>query len=543
MKKRWTSISIATSILAISLSGCTGKKPTTEKLDLKVCIASEPATLDPTLSNTVDAAVMLNHTNEGLYKLKPDENGKLISVPGQAESMEKKDTENGTVYTFHLRNGIKWSDGQPVKATDFVYAWRRLVTPKNAAEYHYILESVANAQEILKGNADPSTLGVKAVDDKTLEVTLSQPCPYFETLLFFPALYPVRQDIVEKYGDKWTQDPTTFPCNGPYSFKEWAHESYILMEQNQHYWDQQSIGPNSLKFMLMKDVNSTYNAYNAGELDYIVAIPPEEALKLKEDGKLHISDTLSSSYMIFNYQKTPFDNPKVRKAFSLVIDRNSIIQNIAHFGKPAGGFVPFGIKDADGDFRANGGDYYSVKKEDYQKNCDEARKLFAEAGYSDGENFPTVTYLTNSEGPNRQIAEAIQHDITKALKVTISVELEDWNTFCATRKEGNFLFCRGGWNGDWDDPTTFLKIFLKDTGNNEAHYDNPEYEKLLSDAERESDPVKRMQLLHQAEDIVIGKDYAVAPLIFGVHKCLIKDDIKGVGHNSLGIVLFAYAHK
>jgi oligopeptide transport system substrate-binding protein len=374
-------------------------------------------------------------------------------------------------------------------------------------------------------------------------VTLEAPCPYFEQLLAFPALYPIRRDLMEKYGDQWTHNPTTFVCNGPYKLEEWAHENNILMKPNEYYYGRQRLGPESIKFMLMKEENSIYNAYNAGELDYIESIPPEEAVKLKEEGKLNLGDTLTVGYMIFNCQKKPFDDPKVRKAFSLAIDRNSIVQNITHFGKPAGGFVTFGIKDADGgDFRTKAGDYYSVKKEDYQKNCDEARKLLAEAGYPGGKNFPTVPYITNDMGPNKKVAEALQNDFEAQLGVKVTLEFEDWNTLNATRKSGDFILSRGGWVGDWDDPTTFLKIFLKGTGNNEAHYENLKYDELIHRAELEKDPAERMESLHQAENIVIGQDYAVAPLTFGVNKWL-QRDLKNVGHNSLGVILFTYAHK
>jgi len=369
--------------MVFTLAACGGDS-TDEGVNLNVCLASEPQTIDPALNSSVDGAMMIQHMFEGLLKWVDDGEGNAMLAPGMATEWSKSD--DGLVWTFNLREGALWSDGEPVKAGDFVYAWQRLVNPETAADYNYMIDMVVNANEIMAGEAEPETLGIKAIDDSTLEVTIVAACPYFEEIVAFPATFPVRQDIIEANADQWTFTPETYVGNGPYKMTEWVHTSYIMTVPNENYYDVEALGPDSIKYSLMDDENAMLAAFKSGELDFMQNPPVAEIPTLLESGDLKVADYIGTYYVCFQTQKAPFDNAKVREAFSLVIDRNYITSQISGTGEvPAGGFVPAGTYDADGPsgktFRETGGDYYSVAEAEYKANTDKARALLAEAGY------------------------------------------------------------------------------------------------------------------------------------------------------------------
>ena len=267
-----------------------------EGFNLNLCIASEPQTIDPALNSAVDGSIMCNHMFEGLVKWVNDGEGNAITAPGQAESWEKTENEDGTVtYTVKLRDGIKWSDGQDVTAGDFVYAWQRLANPETAADYCYMIDMVQGYDAVADGSATPDTLGIKAVDDKTLEINLTYDCPYFEEIMAFPATFPVRQDMVEG-SDNWTFDPSTYIGNGPYKMTEWSHNAYISMEKNENYYDYDNLGPDTIKFTLLDDNNAMLKGYNNGELDFIENLPVDEIPTYLASGELEIGDYLGTYY-------------------------------------------------------------------------------------------------------------------------------------------------------------------------------------------------------------------------------------------------------
>ena len=510
--------------------------------DLKVNFASEPQTIDPALNSAVDGAIMINHMFEGLYKWVDDGKGNATLALGQAASVEAN--ADKTVYTFKLRDDAKWSDGQAVKAGDFVYAWQRLVDPATAADYSYMADIIAGANEIMAGEADKSTLGVKAIDDKTLEVTLHTACPYFEEIMAFPALMPVRSDMIEKSGDQWTFDTATYIGNGPYKMESWEHNANIKVVPSDTYYDYANLGPDSITFALMDDANAIYAAYRSGELNFIEELPVAEIAALLDSGELNIDPYIGTYYVCFQTQKAPFDDARVRKAFSLVIDRNYIVEQVTQTGQvPATGFVPSGINDAAGasgdDFRTVGGNYMDVSKEAYQANCDEARKLLEEAGYPNGEGFPVVEYLYNTSDNHKAIGEALQQMWQTELGVTVNLTNQEWGTFLQTRKDGNFSIARNGWIADYNDPMSFLDMWLTGGGNNDAQYSNPAYDELIQQAKSTSDPAERMQFMHQAEDILMGEDVVHAAIYFYTNKNM-NQGYTGMYYTPLGYYFFSY---
>lgn len=536
------------------LAGCGGSKSTggstsdggssDSGLNLSVCIASEPETIDPSLNSAMDAATYILHTFEGLMKFEPASDGTSAEVKeGQAESYEVSD--DGMTYTFHLRDNIKWSDGEDVTANDFVYAWHRLVNPATASDYAAFINCVVNAEDIVAGTKDVSELGVEATDDKTFVVHLVAPTTYFISLCANAQLVPLREDIVEG-NDSWTFDPSTYVCNGPYVMTEWNHDESIVMEKNDNYYDKDSITTSKITWKLMSDSNAMLAGYQSGELDMINQVPVDEVKTLLDDGTLKTLPMLGTYCAVFNTEKAPFDDPKVRLAFSLAIDRNYICNNVTQTGEvPATGWVPTGIDNGSGsDFRAEGGDYYSVSDSDYEANCQKAKELLAEAGYPDGKGFPVVEYLYNTSDAHQKIYEALENMWSTVLGVSVTGSNQDWNVFLSTRETGDFQIARHGWIADFNDAMNFLDMFTTSAidGNNYARWSNSEYDKLISDATKEADSATRAKMLHQAEDLLMN-DAAIAPLYFYVDKCCMKDDISGMYHTPLGYFFFKYCSK
>lgn len=513
--------------------------------NLAVCLASEPQSIDPALNSAVDGAIMINHMFEGLIKWVDDGEGNAVSAPGQAESWEKTVNDDGTVtYVFTMRDGIKWSDGQPVTAGDFEYSWKRLANPETAADYCYMIDMVKGYAEVSTGAADPDTLAVTALDDKTLEVVLTYDCPYFLEIAAFPATFPVRQDMVEG-NDEWTYDVNSYIGNGPYKMQEWSHNAYINVVKNENYYDYENLGPDSIRFTLLDDANAMLAAFNSGELDFIENFPTDEMANYLASGEITIADYLGTYYVCFNTEDEVFSDPRIRKAFSLVIDRNYIVENVSQAGEvPATAYVPSGVNDAEGasgdDFRTVGGEYYSVAKEDYEANCEEARALLAEAGYPGGEGFPTVEYTYNTDDKHKAIAEALQSMWQEELGVTVTLSNQDWNVFLESRKQGDYQIARNGWIADYNDPCSFLDMWYTDGGNNDAQYSNPEYDAQIDAAKATSDPAERMTAFHAAEDILIGQDSVLAPIYFYTQPYMLADDIDGMYYTPLGYFFFGY---
>lgn len=527
---------IMTLCLVLSLAACGGGENAAGGDGVvDICVGSEPASIDPALNSAVDGAIMLQHAFEGLVKWVDDGEGNAVLAEGMADSWEV--SEDGLVWTFHIREDAKWSDGEPVTSNDFEYSWRRAVSPDTAADYEYMLDMVAGYAE---GN-----LQIECPDANTFVVTLSAPCPYFEEICAFPATFPVRQDIIEANGDQWTFDPATYISNGPFKMTKWEHNAYILFEQNENYYAKDDLTATTLKFHLMDDANAIYAAYKSGELDYIQNFPQDETSNLIANGEVSIADYVGSYYVNFQTQKAPFDNPRIREAFSLVIDRNYIVEQVTGAGEvAAAGFVPAGVYDFAGagsdDFRTVGGDYYSIDSADYEANCEKAREILAEEGYPNGEGFPVVEYLYNTDDKHKAIGEALQHMWQEELGVTVTLQNQEWNVFQTERKAGNYGIARGGWIADYNDPMTFLDMFMTGGGNNDPQYANPAYDKLIKEAKATTDLEKRMKLMHEAEDMLVGTDHVVAPIYFYTQPYMMHSNIQGMYYTPLGYFFFGY---
>jgi oligopeptide transport system substrate-binding protein len=556
-------LGVALVITGINVGGCSrngnaqasgsagGGAVSTTANTVNAVVGSEPNTIDPAFNTAVDAAIYLQHAFEGLYKYQDAGTNAVPginyaqAVPGMAASAPAKTVnDDGTVtLVYTLRNGLKWSDGSAFGAEDIVYSWQRLVDPATAADYSYMIDMVINANEIMAGEKDKSTLGVKAIDATTLEVSLTYDCSFFDEIMCFPATFPVKKSVIESAGDQWTFSPSTYISNGPYRLKEWVHNSYILFEKNPNYYAPVS-GPAFLRFSLMDDENAQLAGFRSGEIDFLENVPADEIPTLLASGELNVADYLGTYYVSYNTQKAPFDNALVRKAFTLAIDRNFIVNQITRTGqKPASGFVPSGMTDAvaGSDFREVGGDYYGIADADYQSNVAEAKRLLAQAGYPDGSGFPVVEYLYNTNDVHRAVGEALQNMWHTTLGVNVTLNNQDWAVFLDTRKTGGYSIARDGWIGDYNDPINFLDMYLSGGGNNNSQYVSKEYDDLIAQAKGTAVQADRMKYLHQAEDILVGKDMAVGPIYFYTQSYMLNSRVKGMYYTPLGYFYFTSA--
>ncbi len=509
-----------------------GDATTTKGFTFTACVGSEPDTIDPALNSAVDGGILCIHGFEGL--MTQDTDGVSMTY-GQAESHTV--SEDQLVYTFTLREGLKWTDGTPVTANDFVYSWNRAVNPTTAADYAYMFESIDGYDEAAAGNGQ---LNVVAQDDRTLVVTLKAATPYFLELCAFPTFFPVQQAVVEANPDGWATDPATYISNGPYKLVEWVHDSYMLYEKNENYWNAAALGPDAIKFVLMDDPGSMLAAYETGELFLIDEIPTDEIAALSSNSDFYKEGQIGTYYVSYNTENEFLSNPLVRKALTLAIDREYICEEIGQAGQvPAGAFAPMGLTDANSskEFREVGGDYYDPY--DYEGNLELAKAALAEAGYPNGEGLPVFEYIYN-EGSNHDVIGQALQSMWAEIGVQVELVSQEWATFLNTRKNGEYDIARNGWLSDYNDPISFLDMWITDGGNNDAQWSNTDFDALISQVKASSDQAERMQLMHEAEDIIFD-EWMLGPIFYYVDLYMVSDNVEGVYSSPLGFKFFKFA--
>ena len=511
-----------------------GAASTGEKV-LSVQIGPNPETLDPALNSAVDGGNMILHTFECLLTV--DEEGKL--APGQAESWET--SEDGLTWTFHLRDGLKWSDGSDLTANDFVYSWQRVCDPNTAAPYaETVLSMVEGYEEAIAG--DITKLNVVAVDDKTLEVHLSSACYYFGSLAAFATLSPVQQATIEANGDAWAVDASTYISNGSFYISEWVPGSYIMCTKNPNYWNADAVKLDAIKFNLIEDANASYSAYQTGEVLFIKDVPTEEIPSLEGNPEFHVDPIIGTYYLSLNTQKAPFDDANVRKALSLAIDREYVAGTLMQGTyTAASNFMGPGWVDTDGSQfidNANGGQPY-IDIANHEANVEEAKRLLAEAGYPDGEGFPAITYSTNDVGYHKVVAEYLQQAWAE-LGITLDVDIVEWASFTPMRRNGDYEASRNGWVGDYSDPSNMLDLLYSTNGNNDGKFNNAEYDAAMDISRTTLDAAERSEALHKAEDILMDQAGCV-PVAYYNDFWLQSSKITGMWHSAYGYWYFMYA--
>ncbi|MCL6634567.1 MAG: peptide ABC transporter substrate-binding protein [Peptococcaceae bacterium] len=504
-------------IITIITGGCGGEKqkgPGTREQLIRYNVCAEPKTLDPAKATGVPEGTIMLQLFDGLTRY----DARQEIRPAIAESWEI--SPDGLTYTFKLRDA-KWSNGEPVRAQDFVYSWLRTLAPETASEYAYQLFYIKGAEDYNSGRGKKEDVAVKALDDRTLQVVLQAPAPQFLGLTAFWALYPVYEKNVQG-NNKWFAEPSQYVSNGPFKMAGWEHNQKIVLEKNPLYWDAARVRLDRLEIYLIESLDTGFNMFKTGQLDFQNDVPVQELAALKGSKELQIAPDASVYFYRFNVTRRPFDDPRVRKALAMAIDRRQLVENVTRAGeKPAFAFVPSGFRDADGkDFRQNGGDLF---KEDPA----EARKLLAEAGYPDGRGFPRVTLMYNTNENHQKIAEAVQQMWKKNLGIDVALQNVEWQVYLDRQKELDFNMARAGWSPDYLDPMTFADLFVTSGGNNNTGWSNADYDKLIRKANSTGDQETRMEALHKAEKILMD-EMPVLPVYFYTHPILIKEYLKDV---------------
>lgn len=577
-----------------------GGESTASADSLAVCLASEPDTIDPALNSAVDGGTMATHLFSGLAKWAQDESGKLVIAPDAAEELvEGVENEDGTVtYTYTLREGLKWSDGQPVTAGDFEFAWKRAASVELAADYGYMFEIVDGYADVWEMDADgnpvnpDAELNVKALDDRTLEVTLSNYVSYWNELLAFPTYFPVREDVVAN--EAWATDPSTYVCNGPYVITDWKHNSVITMEKNPEYIDADEVTMPRIDFYLSDDNNNMLTNFKNGEWQLIDDIPTNEIATLKTEypDEFVVAGQIGTYYVCWNINENLLPagstlegaekaeaEAEIRKAFSLIYDRNYIVNDIAQGGQvPASSFVAMGMTNPDGtEFYQTAGDsddyygYYNVSEEAFESNYNEAIEILkkyytydeATGTFTD---IPTLSYLYNTSDAHQAIGEYVQSAMS-GVGATVNLENQEWNTFLNTRKSGGYSIARNGWLADYNDPISFLDMWVSNSGNNDVQFGKgankdiaiydldlteygydvkvedgtwaQTYDVLISTIKSCTDEEVRYELMHLAEDMLMDTG-CIVPLYFYTDLYMLDDSVQGFYSNPLGFKYFMY---
>jgi len=515
-------------------AGSSGAASGTNTVDVQV--GPSPETIDPALNSAVDGANMIIHAFEGLLKFDKDNN----IVPGLAESYDVSD--DGLTWTFHLRDGLKWSDGSDLTAEDFVYSWKRVADPNTAAPYGYdLLNYVEGYDKAEAGDVD--ALAVSAPDAKTFVVKLTSPCVYFDKICAFAVMVPVQQATIEANGEAWTTNPETYITDGPYYMTEYTDGSQIVFTKNPNYWDAANVTFENIVWHLIEDSNAAYSAYQNGDLALIKDVPTEEIPSLEGNSEFYVDPIMGTYYVSFNTQREPFTDPKVREALSLAIDREYVAGTIMQGTfSPAKNFVGPGVSDEkEGSSfeevtKSKYGDHFDTSN--YDADLEKAKKLLEEAGYPNGEGFPEFEYLTNDAGYHKPVAEYLQSAWAE-LGLTMNINIQEWKTVTADRRSGNFDIARNGWVYDWDDPSNMINLLETGNGNNDGKYSNPDFDKAVDDARKTTDLAEHYEKLHEAEQIMLN-DAACAPVAYYNEFWLQKPNLKGTWHSPYGYWYLMY---
>ncbi len=555
------------------------------KTTINVCIASEPDTLDPALNSAVDGATMIAHLFTGLSNWAQDENGALQIVPACAVDLPAAViNEDGTAtYTYTLVDGLKWSDGKDLTAKDFEFAWKRAASEALGADYGYMFE-------VVKGY--PNELAVEATDDKTLVVTLNNDVSYWNELLAFPTFLPVREDVVAS--EAWATAPETYVCNGAYTMTGWDHNSVITLAKNPNYFLADTIKMDEIKFYLSDDQNNMLANFQNGDWLLIDDVPNDEidALKAQYPDEFFVGSQMGTYYVSWNVNAdilpegceltgadAEFARAEIRFALGLLYDRNYIVTEIGKAGQqPASSFVALGLTDANGidQFYENAGNndfvgYWDTSAEAYESNWEtalEILKKYYEYDEATGQftNFPAMEYLYNTSEGHKKIGEYLQ-SVLSGVGITMNMVNQEWNTFLNTRKQGDYTVARNGWLADYNDPISFLDMWISSSGNNDsqfgkgAHADAAiysidltpygadvkvengtwaeTYDAAIAAIKSCTDKDARYGMMHAAEDLLMSTG-AITPLYYYTDIYMLSKDVKGFFANPLGYKYFMY---
>lgn len=498
--------------------------------EMTFVLSDEPDGIDPTVTNNSFAMYVLCNCFDGLVTY--DASGSI--VPACAESWDISD--DGTVYTFHLREGLKWSDGTPLTANDFVYSIQRVLTPATTAQYYSMMSDyIKGAKEFYEGTGTAEELGAKALDDNTLEITLLQPTSFFIDLVSMWCYFPVQKATIDANGDRWTASADTYVCNGPFKMEQInLGEGYVLVK-NENYWDADNVTLEKLTFRFILDSATALTAYESGDVDGIRSIPSADYARLvASNAGVNVVPNYGTVYYNINCSKAPYDDPLVRKALNLAIDRKTIIENVVQIdATPAFSYLAPGYGVNGKDITEGRGTFGLSETADVEA----AQAALAEAGYPNGEGFPTLQLSYYSNDTVKKVVEAMAEMFKTNLNINVEISSNDWAIFYESVQAGDYEVAAMGWSADYLNPMSFLPLFKTGDSTNTAFYSNSKYDDLVNQVMLETDAAAAAELTLKADEVV-SEDYACIPLYYKSNNYLMKDYISGVYMVSSGNMYF-----
>jgi oligopeptide transport system substrate-binding protein len=486
---------------------------------------ASPKFLDPSLLYDIPSFNAVIHLFEPLVRTNPD--GEYI--PADAESWTHSD--DYMTWTFKLRPGGKWSNGAPRTAHDYVYGIRRILTPATGANYaSMVFMFLEGGEEFYKSEGkDDSNLGIRALDDLTIEYRLVNPAPYFLSLVQHSAWFPLHEGTIKEHGDSWWTKPETYVSNGPFKLDQWLPKDRLVMSKNPHFWDAENIHFNQVIMRLIENESTEQQAFLAGDIDMTASIPSREADQWRDKPEFFSKPMIGKEYIAINNKRAPFDNVDVRRAFSLAINRPLITERITRKGEtPSKGFIPRGIIMHTGkDYRDHAPAF--IDNSNYEESVKKAKEAIARAGYGPGgKSMGRIEHAYNETEMNRDVAEILQRLWSDTLGVETSLAVMEWPTLLDKLENLDYAICRGSWIGDYADPLTFLEIFESTNGNNRTGYASAKYDAAFEAARSERDADKRLELLIECERILLEEDAVIAPVFERVISVLKRPELEGV---------------
>ena len=508
-------------IACVLISGCVRREPSA---DVTIINNGEPETLDPALLTGIPEMRIAIGLFEGLVRLDPKT---AQPIPGLAESWEI--SPDGKIYTFHLRTNLVWSTGGPIRADDVLYSWIRALSPATASDYAGQLYYLKNAEDFNAGKIkDASLVGIHAPDPFTVRVELKNPTAFFLDVCTLPVTYVVPRQTIEKYGDRWMM-AKPLPSSGPYELAFWRLNDKVCLKKNPHYWDATNTQSDVIDILPMGSPSTSFDLYEQGAVDIIwdkEVVPAELLDVLMKRPDAHRFDYLGTYWISFNVTRKPFDNPLVRKALALAVDRDSIVKKVMRGEeRPVSHIVPDGTAN-----------YTSPKGLNYDPAL--AKKLLAEAGYPDGKGFPRFEYIFNAAAgggvkTHEDIAVELQQMWHDTLGINMDLQPVEWKVWLSSTAHLDYDIGRGDWIGDYDDPNTFLDLFLSDSGNNRTGWKNKNYDALVDEANKQTDLKQREKLFQQAETILVRDELPIVPLYIYAGINYYHTNIQGIYQNIL----------
>lgn len=514
-------------LFAALLCGCEKRVTRVEDGDRRQILhwgnGAEPEDLDPhTSKGEIEHNIQLA-LFEGLVAEEP-----RTASPTNGVAERWVVSEDKKLWTFYLRKNARWSNGDPVTARDFIDSWQRNLTPSLASQYAYMLHVVKNAKAFNEGTlTNFSEVGFKLIDDHTLQIQLESPTPYFLSLILHTSWYPVHLPTLRKHGrvddrrNRWTR-PENFVGNGAFNLKEWRMGSHILVEKSPTYWDAANVKLNKIYFYANESMDSEEKMFRGGQI-HLFKECPQAKIDFYRKNKPHlinIAPILSTYFYRINVTRPPMNDKRVRRAMAMAIDRRAIVEKVTRGGQmPAYNLTP---PDTAG---------YNCEAK-LVEDIEAARKLLAEAGYPNGENFPKVEILFNTLESHRAIAEALQEMWRKNLNINVTLRNEEWKVYLSSMQQLDYFISRAGWGGDYDDPNTFMDMFVTGGGNNETGWSSKKYDNLIAQAGMIADPVKRFALFQEAEKHLM-EEMPIIPIYFYTRPRLIRPSVKGFYPNLL----------